>query len=602
MERKYRELTHEEIGQLMHNGCTCRDWNLIGVAEEGFDPANYRNAMFAGRIRLGACSRASAGIYNANIVNCTLGDNVRIANIGSAMENYDIAEGVWIEDVGGVMCDGRGNFGNGVEVKAVNEGGGREIVIFNELSAQFAYMTAMYRQDGRFTDSLRKMAFAECEKIDRRRGYIGAGARLSGCGKLHNTNVGPCARIEGADVLNNGTVVSSKDSPAFVGAGVKAYDFIISRGARVDNGAILERCFVGENCRVDHYFAATDCLFFANSDLAGGEACSVFAGPFTVSHHRSSLLIAGYFSFFNAGSGSNQSNHLFKTGPVHQGIHERGCKFASNAYVMLPAREGAFSMVMGRHSSHHDTAAFPYSYLVEEEGKTFLIPGANLRSYGTGRDYAKWPARDGRTLRRDRINFEEYNPYIGQKLVEGIGICEALLAKEGSDIHTYNRIKIKNSLLKRGLALYRLALSALMGNILATGDEPAAVASLRWADLSGMFAPADEIEKLTVKIVAGELTTVEDIERQFARIYASYGNYAKAWALAALEARLGHRPSREEIANAILEGSEAASAIADMRRDDSARDDEKIMRTGYGIDDPADVQADFGNVRKGQRK
>ena len=41
-------------------------------------------------------------------------------------------------------------------------------------------------------------------------------------------------------------------------------------------------------------------------------------GPYTVSHHKSSLLIAGMFSFFNAGSGSNQSNHLFKSGAVHQ--------------------------------------------------------------------------------------------------------------------------------------------------------------------------------------------------------------------------------------------------------------------------------------------
>ena len=92
------------------------------------------------------------------------------------------------------------------------------------------------------------------------------------------------------------------------------------------------------------------------------------------------------FSFFNAGSGSNQSNHLFKSGAVHQSVHLRGCKFASSAYIMSPALEGAFTMVMGHHSYHHDTSAFPYSYLIEKEGRTHLMPGANLTSFGAVRD------------------------------------------------------------------------------------------------------------------------------------------------------------------------------------------------------------------------
>ena len=70
----------------------------------------------------------------------------------------------------------------------------------------------------------------------------------------------------------------------------------------------------------------------------------MFAGPYTVSHHRATLLIAGYFSFFNAGSGANQSNHMYKSGPVHQGVHLRGCKFGSDAYVLLPASTGVLRL------------------------------------------------------------------------------------------------------------------------------------------------------------------------------------------------------------------------------------------------------------------
>ena len=69
-------------------------------------------------------------------------------------------------------------------------------------------------------------------------------------------------------------------------------------------------------------------------------ACSIFAGPYTVTHHKSTLLIAGLYSFMNAGSSSNQSNHMYKLGPVHQGILERGTKTTSNSYIVFPARIG----------------------------------------------------------------------------------------------------------------------------------------------------------------------------------------------------------------------------------------------------------------------
>ena len=85
-----------------------------------------------------------------------------------------------------------------------------------------------------------------------------------------------------------------------------------------------------------HFCSAT--ALFEN-----GEACAIFAGPFTVSMHKSSLLIAGMYSFLNAGSGSNQSNHMYKLGPIHQGIVERGSKTTSDSYILWPARVGAFS-------------------------------------------------------------------------------------------------------------------------------------------------------------------------------------------------------------------------------------------------------------------
>ncbi len=603
MEEKYRKLTDSEIGMLEGNGCLCPDWGQVEVAANGFDARHVRQSRFTGSVKLGANSSGQAGIYNASIADCCIGHDTLISNVRGSIKNYRIGNGVFIEDCGTIVCDKAARFGNGVVVKPINEGGGREVTLFNGLTAQFAYIMAMHRENPALTERLAEIAASECAKVSKEHGIIEDGARLSGCGKILNVNIGSVAVIDGASVLSNGSVNSTAESPAYIGADVKAYDFICAEGSRIDNGAVIERCFVGENCRVDHYFSATDCLFFANSDVANGEACSVFAGPFTVSHHRSSLLIAGYFSFFNAGSGSNQSNHLFKTGAVHQGIHERGCKFGSNAYVMLPAREGAFTVVMGRHASHHDTKDLPYSYLVEEDGKTYAIPGANLRSFGTARDMGKWPARDKRTIKRDIVNFAEYNPYIGEKLSAGIGLCEKLLEKSGRDVHLVNRIRIKTPLLKRGYDLYNTAFDALLGALLSTDAEPAKTAHRHWADLSGMFAPAKEISDLLNDIEKGAVNDAETINSRLKRIHDSYDSYAKAWAVAVLGDKLGHEATSEDIATAVEKGKAATETIAAMRRDDSLRDNDGVMQTGYGIDaaDAETKASDFGEVRKTQR-
>ena len=118
------------------------------------------------------------------------------------------------------------------------------------------------------------------------------------------------------------------------------------------------------------------CLgFFVFQQLPGRERGGVryFAGPYTVTHHKSTLLIAGMFSFMNAGSGSNQSNHMYKLGPIHQGTLERGAKTTSDSYILWPARVGAFSLVMGRHVNHSDTSNLPFSYLIEQNNTTYLV-------------------------------------------------------------------------------------------------------------------------------------------------------------------------------------------------------------------------------------
>ena len=409
---------------------------------------------------------------------------------------------------------------------------------------------------------------------------------------MHN-----CDLVNLEDMLENGTVCDG----AHIGVDVKAYDFIAAEKAHIDNGSIVERCFVGESCRLDKAFTAAESLFFANSHCENGEAASIFAGPYTVSHHKSSLLIAGMFSFFNAGSGSNQSNHLFKSGAVHQSVHLRGCKFASGAYIMSPALEGAFTMIMGHHSYHHDTSAFPYSYLIEKEGRTTLMPGANLTSYGAVRDIEKWPARDRRERKRDVINFEEYNPYITEAMLRAVDTLHTL-AEEDPDApsYVYRKAVIRAAALKRGIGLYNKFVVAALGAMLDRGESASRYdGSGRWLDVAGQYVTKREVEAILDAVDRGELTTPEEVDNRFRVFFVHYDDYAHSWAEGIYASLLGRVPTAAEIGDAIEAGRNAREAMRRTTDADRERDCSLDMAVSYGLDsdDEREVRDDYYSVR-----
>ena len=179
------------------------------------------------------------------------------------------------------------------------------------------------------------------------KGIIGHNSSILNCNTIRNVRVGPYSDIEGAIRLNEGSVNSCKEDPVFIGPGVIMEHFIVCSGSTVTESTLIDNCFIGQGCILGKHYSAENSLFFANCGGYHGEACSIFAGPYTVTHHKSTLLIAGIFSFMNAGSGSNQSNHMYKLGPIHQGIMERGSKTTSDSYLLWPARIGPFTLGYG---------------------------------------------------------------------------------------------------------------------------------------------------------------------------------------------------------------------------------------------------------------
>ena len=626
---RYRKLDSEEISVLKSQMCSSNDWNQVVVAED-FDPQYVRHARFSGKVLLGSFNKVfslpggmkkHSGIYYATLHDVTVGDDCCIENVKNYIAGYRIGRGTFIENVDIILTDGPSSFGNGVEVSVLNETGGREVVIYDGLSAQTAYMMALYRHRPGLVSALKDMVGRYVRAVTSDYGTIGEDVVIADAGYIKNVRIGDCCKIEGASRLKNGSINSNRHAPVHVGVGVIGDDFIISSGSNVEDGVTFSRCFIGQACRLGHNYSATDSLFFSNCQGENGEACSIFAGPYTVTHHKSTLLIAGMFSFMNAGSGSNQSNHMYKLGPIHQGIMERGAKTASDSYILWPAKVGAFSLVMGRHVSHQDTSDLPFSYLIEQQNTTYIMPGANLRSVGTIRDARKWPQRDGRKDPEilDQVNCNLLSPYTVQKMIVGMKILRDLQDVSGvmSDSYSYQSGKIRRSSLQKGISLYGMAIDKFLGNSLITrimetdfknlvqlrsvlvpdtfyGDGP-------WVDLAGLIVPKRAVTDLMESVENGEIPDVSSLAARFACLHSEYYDMEWKWAYDMIREYYGislEHVEKDDLIKLVRRWKDSVIALDELIYEDARKEFSLSAMTSFGADgDDSDRNEDFMHVR-----
>ncbi len=571
---EFRTTTPLEREQILQRGTVVENWEQLFVSED-FNALQLFASHLSGTIYLDSCARI----------------------FSSSVSNYAIGKGALIDGVVRMECSEISSFGNGVEVAPLNENGGRTIKIFSAMSAQTAYLATIYRHNAQLVERLEKLVDEYATEHSASIGEVGAESQIVGVKIIRNVRFGARVRVEGSSWLSNATLLDG----AYCGVDVKARDFIAVENSRVDNGATIERCFVGENVILSNGFTAVDSLFFASSHCENGEAASIFAGPYTVSHHKSSLLIAGMFSFFNAGSGSNQSNHLFKCGPVHQGVHMRGCKFGSSAYVMLPAIDGAFTTVIGSHSSHHDTSDFPFSYLINKDGRSMLLPATNLSSYGYVRDVEKWIKRDKRTIKRDIVSLDEHNPYITEMMVRGVNAINTLYDKgSSSELYIHGNVAIRESSMRRALTLYNKGIASSIGAMLSL-DAPTKPEQGRgkWLDVAGQYITQQSVEEIVEQIIGDQNLALCDIDAHFKEFERHYLAYAYDWAMGLLTQLLGHNPSAEEVEQAIAASQRSRDELMKMALRDKQKDNVAAMMLSYGLDsdDSALREADFNAVR-----
>ena len=545
----YRPLTSEEIEVLRSNDCWAEDWTSINVSED-FKPNFMHRVMLYGEVNIGAFNKnvevsqgfvKHSGINNATLRNVTIGDDCLIENVGNFINNYNIGDDCYISNISTLETTEGATYGEGNLVSVLNEVGEGNVILFSDLNSQLAAFMVKHFSDKELKEKIRQLIKTDIDNKMPERGQIGNNVKIVNTKEITNCVINDLCEVNGASRLSDCTLLGSVHGNVYIGTGVIIENSIIAEGSSVINSVKIQDCFVGEACQLSNGFTASASVFFANSYMSNGEACAAFCGPFTASHHKSSLLIGGMFSFYNAGSATNFSNHAYKMGPMHWGILERGSKTASGAYLLMPATLGSFSVCFGKLMHHPNTRNLPFAYLIADGDKMFLIPGRNITTVGLYRDIKKWPKRDLRAQenRKSIVNFDWLSPFSVGEILKGKKILENLREVTGDNVsqYLYHEYIIPATSLHKGIKYYDIALRIYMGAVLkrvlkrdpSITPPTTEIGTSDWDDLSGLLLPVSEEERIISDLKDGTIETIQELISRFEEIDANYREYQWAW-------------------------------------------------------------------------
>ena len=585
----YRPLTSEEIEVLKSNDCWAEDWTSVNVAED-FKPNFMHRVMLYGEVNIGAFNKnvevsqgfvKHAGINNATLRNVTIGDDCLIENVGNYMNNYTIGDDCYISNISTLETTEGATYGEGNLVSVLNEVGEGNVILFSDLNSQLAAFMVKHFSDKELKEKIRQIIKTDIDNKMPERGQIGNNVKIVNTKEITNCIINDFCEVNGAARLSDCTLLGSAHGNVYIGTGVIAENSIIAEGASVINSVKIQDCYVGEACQLSNGFTASTSVFFANSYMSNGEACAAFCGPFTASHHKSSLLIGGMFSCYNAGSATNFSPHAYKMGPMHWGILERGSKTASGAYLLMPATLGSFSVCFGKLMHHPNTRNLPFAYLIADGDKMFLIPGRNITTVGLYRDIKKWPKRDLRAAenRQSIVNFDWLSPFSVGEILKGKKILESLREVTGDNVsqYLYHEYIIPASSLHKGIKYYDIALRIYMGAVLkrvlkrdpAITPPATQVGTSDWDDLSGLLLPVSEEERIVNDLKEGNIESIQQLIERFKEIDTNYRQYQWAWTYKMICDYYGISEITLEDANRIHEDYIKArrSWIAEIKKD-----------------------------------
>lgn len=496
-----RQLAIQEIKQLESQGCSAQDWSSILVHEQ-FQTSDVRHTTFSGHVEIGAGVLLD---HVGMIENYRIGNNTHICRVNELVATHSWPDKFYEE---------------GITVG--NEAGGINIHFKPYHNEKLDWIEAHYPT---------YVVHTHNNAINGLHTYneVGEGCSIRNSGTIRNVHLKEGVSIDGAAHLEEGEL----HNECLVGPQVIARKFSIGPHSQVTDGAKLYHVITTRSCKIGKGFMAENCYFGHHSELFCGEACAIFAGPHTVSHHKSTLLIGGEFSFYNAGSNTNQSNHAYKLGPLHHGVLARGSKTASGSHILWPMQTAAFTMVMGKIKSHPSLTDLPFSYVIAEGEKVYVAPGVNIGTSGTFRDILKWRRR-GSDEYSYLGEYEFLSPLIIQQIIKGIDVLNRLEKEQGSDTeeYLYNGAIIRRRALVKGRKRYLLALRLYAYKIVPSNEILEEAYEWQWTDVAGLPVVEECLEEVCQLL--GASNTPEKCKEAIRQLDVLYTTKARQWGNAIL--------------------------------------------------------------------
>jgi hypothetical protein len=381
-----RALMPEEVQRLERQGNSCPDWSRVRVSK-GFDSRTVRQCNFHGDVVLGCFTGEvqveegvvlPAGVYHSTLVDCVVGTGALVQNV-RLLANYAIGEGAVLFDCGSITCDPQTTFGNGGVLSVGPETGGRDIAVYAEIDVEVAAAVARSQGCPRFLEQYANTVNEYVKRATSARGIIGPGASVRHTPQVRNAYLGPHARIEGATLVRDSTLLSATDDPVCIESGACVSQALLQWGSRVSTMAIVEQAVLTEHARAERHAKVTGSIIGCNSSVAAGEVTASLLGPFVNAHHQA-LLIAAVWpeGKGNISYGANVgSNHTGKA-PDQEFLPGEGLFLGLGVNIKYPAdfSRAPYSIVACGVTALPQRVAFPFSLINLPSTHSPAIPPA----------------------------------------------------------------------------------------------------------------------------------------------------------------------------------------------------------------------------------
>jgi len=461
----WRKINADEINILISNGSYCSNWDNFFVSDP-FVPELIHDSNFYGLIRIGTLQKVflkhndfciPAGIRNATIISCDVGDNAAIQNC-SYISNYIIGNNVILSEVNELQTTNHAKFGNGVIkngedenvrvwIDVMNEAGGRSILPFEDMIAADAYLWAAYRDDVALVSKLAEITqnqYGEikcpfnCKTSAYRGSYgvIGSGAVIKSCAIIKDTMIGERAYIKGANKLKNITILSSETEPTQIGEGVEMVNGIVGYSCNVFYGSKAVRFIMGRNSNLKYGARLIHSVLGDNSTVSCCEILNNLIFPVHEQHHNNSFLIASLIQGMSnmAAAATIGSNHNSR---ANDGEIRAKRGFWPGLAVSLKHSSVFASFVIiakGEYPSELNIP-LPFSLVNNNVNKNRLevMPAYfwmhNL--YALERNSWKTKNRDKRKNKVQRIEADYLAPDTAEEIISAISFIEGWLYESG---------------------------------------------------------------------------------------------------------------------------------------------------------------------------